>query len=285
MSRRANNASPAAAAPRVHSSPTPQVQPSQHGAVVPVVHHIPPVVVCVGLGQAAVQIPQGAGGALEPGRVVEDEDGAQGTLNVGGQFGGAGHVKVGVRVIAAEVHGVDVQLDHHLAVAVPIFAVGGKGVLQGGLGGLRQVVGGHHGHIVVGVGGKEILPDEAVAHKGRGNAEDDHPFQVVVPPVGPALLAGVGALFARGEVFGVDVAFVTVACHGTVSSRMFISAWPEWSGARLPAAASAQPCSCRRCGWAAGCRCAPGPGGSGCRCSQTGRGHRLWPPEPPGHRS
>ena len=36
--------------------------------------------------------------------------------------------------IAAEVHGVDVQLDHHLAVAVPIFAVGGKGVLQGGLG-------------------------------------------------------------------------------------------------------------------------------------------------------
>lgn len=45
-----------------------QVQPGQHGAVVPVVYHIPPVVVCVGLGQAAVQIPQGAGGALEPGR-------------------------------------------------------------------------------------------------------------------------------------------------------------------------------------------------------------------------
>ena len=155
----------------------------------------------------------------KPGRVVEDEDGAQGALNVGGQFGGAGHVKVGVRVIAAEVHGVDVQLDHHLAVAVPIFAVGGKGVLQGGLGGFRQVVGGHYRYVVICMDGKKVLPDEVVAKEHHDDADDDDPLEVIIPPVGPAFLAGVLALFAGLEVFGVDIAFVTVACHGAVSSK------------------------------------------------------------------
>ena len=56
-------------------------------------------------------------------------------------------------------------LYHHLAVTVPVFAVGGKGILQGGLGGFRQVVGGHHGHVIVCMDGKEILPDEVVAEE------------------------------------------------------------------------------------------------------------------------
>ena len=40
------------------------------------------------------------------------------------------------------------------------------------------------------------------------------------PPVGPALLAGVLFFLARGNVFRVDVALVTVACHEAVSSKV-----------------------------------------------------------------
>ena len=100
-----------------------------------------------------------------------------------------------------------------------VVAVGGKGVLQGGLGGFRQVVGCHHGHVIVCMDGKEILPDEVVAEEHHDDADDDDPLEVIIPPVGPAFLAGVLALFAGLEVFGVDIAFVTVACHGAVPSK------------------------------------------------------------------
>ena len=63
------------------------------------------------------------------------------------------------------------------------------------------------------------INDEAVSHKGRCNADQEDPLEVIIPPVGPAFLAGVLALFAGLEVFGVDIAFVTVACHGAVSSK------------------------------------------------------------------
>ena len=61
---------------------------------------------------------------------------------------------------------------------------------------------------------QEILPDKAVRHERTRNDEDEHPFQVVVPPVCPALPAAVLPLFAGLEVLGVNVAFVTVAAPG-----------------------------------------------------------------------
>ena len=51
------------------------------------------------------------------------------------------------------------------------------------------------------------------------DADDDDPLEVIIPPVGPAFLAGVLALFAGLEVFGVNIAFVTVACHEAVPSK------------------------------------------------------------------
>ena len=67
--------------------------------------------------------------------------------------------------------------------------------------------------------GKEILPDEVVAEEHHDDADDDDPLEVIIPPVGPAFLAGVLALFAGLEVFGVNIAFVTVACHEAVPSK------------------------------------------------------------------
>ena len=190
-----------------------QLHPGQHRAVRPAVDHVPPVAVGVGLGQTAVQIPQSAGGLLEACGVVEDKDGTEGTLDIGGKLGGARHIQISVRVLTVESHGVLVQLHHHLAVPVAVLAVGGKLLLQGGDGGFGQVVGADHRDVIVRVGGKEVLSDKAVRHERTGNAEDEHPFQVVVPPVCPALPAAVLPLFAGLEVLGVDVAFVTVACH------------------------------------------------------------------------
>ena len=109
-----------------------------------------------------------------------------------------------------------VQLHHHLAIAVAVLAVGGKLLLQGGDGGFGQVVRADHRNVVIRVGGQEILPDKAVRHERTRNAEDEHPFQIVVPPVCPALLAAVLPLFAGLEILGVNVAFVTVACHKIV---------------------------------------------------------------------
>ena len=73
-----------------------------------------------------VQIPQRAGGLLEASGVVEDKDGAEGALDIGGKLGGARHIQIGVRVLAVESHSVLVQLHHHLAIVVAVLAVGGK---------------------------------------------------------------------------------------------------------------------------------------------------------------
>ena len=43
-----------------------------------------------------VQIPQRAGGLLEACGVIQDKDGAEGALDIGGKLGGACHVKVGI---------------------------------------------------------------------------------------------------------------------------------------------------------------------------------------------
>ena len=77
----------------------------------------------------------------------------------------------------------------------------------------------HNGHVIVCMDGKEILPDEVVAEEHHDDADDDDPLEVIIPPVGPAFLAGVLALFAGLEVFGVNIAFVTVACHEAVPSK------------------------------------------------------------------
>ena len=47
---------------------------------------------------------------------------------------------------------------------ISVLAIGGKLLLQGGDGGFGQVVGADHRHVVIRVGGQEILPDKAVRH-------------------------------------------------------------------------------------------------------------------------
>ena len=180
---------------------------------------VPPVAVAAGFRQAAVEVAQGTGALFKARRVVQQEDRAQTALHIGGQLGGARHGQVGralgLGLLVRIVQRIDVQGHDHLAVAVPVFAELGKLGLERVHGILRQVVGSHHGHIVVGLGGKEILPDEVVRHKGRGDADEDHPLQVIIPPVGPAFFPGILFFPAGFEVAGLDVAFVTIACHSS----------------------------------------------------------------------
>ena len=196
-----------------------KVQPGQGGAVGPPVDHVPPVAVAAGFRQAAVEVAQGTGALFKARRVVQQEDRAQTALHIGGQLGGARHGQVGralsLGLLVGIVQRIDVQGHDHLAVAVPVFAELGKLSLERVHSILRQVVGGHHGHIVVGLGGKEILPDKVVRHKGHGDADEDHPLQVIIPPVGPAFFPGILFFPAGFEVAGLDVAFVTIACHSS----------------------------------------------------------------------
>ena len=242
------------------------------------------VLVAVGGGQSAVKIPQRAGAFFKARRVPEQENRAEAALYVGGQLGSSSHGQIGsalgLGLSVGVVESVDVEGHDHLAVAVAVFAVGSQCILQSVHGVLGQIVGSHHGHVIIGLGDKEILSDEVVGHKSRSDADDDDPFQVIVPPVGPALLAGVLSFLARGNVLRVDVALVTVACHEAVSSKKVITL-PEWSGGRRQAAASARPGSCLPSGWAAAPGRIPCRGWHGCRGPRTGPVRRRWPPAPP----
>ena len=138
-----------------------EVEASQDRAVIPLVHHVPPVLVAVGGGQSAIKIPQRAGAFFKARRVPEQKDRAEAALYIGGQLGSSSHGQIGgtlgLGLSVGVVESVDVEGHDHLAVAVAVFAVGGQCILQSVHGVLGQIVGGHHGHVIIGLGDKEIL--------------------------------------------------------------------------------------------------------------------------------
>lgn len=105
--------------------------------------------------------------------------------------------------------------DLHLAIAVHVPGKGFQLGLQLAEKGSVRVGAAHHCHGVVRPHLGDPVPDK-IPHRQQGSSDQHHIIPVVVPPVGTLLRRGQGRGRFLDQVFGFDIPFVAVGCHGCV---------------------------------------------------------------------
>ena len=166
----------------------------------------------------AVQRLEAAIPLLHGGGVVHDEQGALTQIKIRVQLVLAGlHQPLQGGILRFKVQRQPDALyrDLYFAVVVHISGKAFQLGLQLAEKGSVRVGAAHHRHSVVRLHLGDPVPDK-IPHRQQGGSDQHHIIPVVVPPVGTLLRWGQGRGRFLDQVFGGDIPFVAVGCHGCV---------------------------------------------------------------------